>query len=181
MPPSCAFTLKYNSKANLDVLKVLEGGIMAQIKSGQMQVLIGAKSNAIFEEVSKQVHITDGSEEDKPAEKPKNKVSAVIETISCAESWLPCLAFSPLQPSWLPKGFASFSFDFSSLVVKSGRTEPPAAGGPSCRRVTARGSFCGLPSLFSAALRPEHRLFARNRWESRRSLGRNIIIDVYAL
>lgn len=89
MPPGCAFTLKYNSKANLDVLKVLEGGIMAQIKSGQMQVLIGAKSNAIFEEVSKQVHITDGSEEDKPAEKPKNKVSAVIETISCAESWLP--------------------------------------------------------------------------------------------
>ena len=77
------FNLKDNSKANLDVLKGLDGVITAQIKSGgQMQVVIGAKVNAIFEEVSKQVHITDGGAEDKPAEKPKNKVSAVIETIS---------------------------------------------------------------------------------------------------
>ena len=76
------FNLKDNSKANLDALKGLDGVITAQIKSGQMQVVIGAKVNAIFEEVSKQVHITDGGAEDKPAEKPKNKVSAVIETIS---------------------------------------------------------------------------------------------------
>lgn len=53
------FNLKDNSKANLDALKSLDGVITAQIKSGQMQVVIGAKVNAIFEEVSKQVHITE--------------------------------------------------------------------------------------------------------------------------
>src|SRR5699024_8534770 len=50
------------------------------------QVVIGAKVNAIFEEVSKQVHITEedsqSSGQTQTAEKPKNKVSAVIETIS---------------------------------------------------------------------------------------------------
>ena len=80
------FNLKDNSKANLDALKGLDGVITAQIKSGQMQVVIGAKVNAIFEEVSKQVHITEedsqSSGQTQTAEKPKNKVSAVIETIS---------------------------------------------------------------------------------------------------
>lgn len=74
------FNLKDNDKANIDVLKSLEGVLTAQLKSGQLQVVIGAKVNAIFDEVSAQVHITEGSAT--VEEPPKNKVSAVIETIS---------------------------------------------------------------------------------------------------
>ena len=55
------FNLKDNNKANVDVLKNLEGVLTAQLKSGQLQVVIGAKVNAIFDEVSSQVHITEGS------------------------------------------------------------------------------------------------------------------------
>lgn len=74
------FNLKDNGKANLDVLKNLDGVLTAQIKSGQLQVVIGAKVNAVYDEVSAQVHITEGGAEIK--EPSKNKVSAVIETIS---------------------------------------------------------------------------------------------------
>lgn len=75
------FNLKDNSKANIDVLKNLQGVLTAQMKSGQLQVVIGAKVNAIFDEVSAQVHITEGGGAE--IEEPKkNKVSAVIETIS---------------------------------------------------------------------------------------------------
>lgn len=74
------FNLKDNDRAKIDVLKNLEGVLTAQLKSGQLQVVIGAKVNAIFDEVSAQIHITEGDVEVK---KPsKNKVSAIIETIS---------------------------------------------------------------------------------------------------
>lgn len=72
--------LKDNNKANVDALKNLDGVITAQMKSGQLQVVIGAKVNAIFDEVSAQVHITEGGGEIQ--EPQKNKVGAVIETIS---------------------------------------------------------------------------------------------------
>ena len=74
------FNLKDNSTADLEALKKLDGVLTAQIKSGQLQVVIGAKVNAIFDEVSAQVHITEGDAT--VTEPPKNKVSAVIETIS---------------------------------------------------------------------------------------------------
>lgn len=74
------FNLKDNNKADLQALKNLNGVLTAQIKSGQLQVVIGAKVNAIFDEVSAQVHITEGDAT--VTEPPKNKVSAVIETIS---------------------------------------------------------------------------------------------------
>lgn len=74
------FNLKDNSKANIDVLKKLDGVLTAQMKSGQLQVVIGAKVNAIFDEVSSQVHITEGTVETE--EPQKNKVGAAIETIS---------------------------------------------------------------------------------------------------
>ena len=74
------FNLKDNSKANIDALKNLQGVLTAQMKSGQLQVVIGAKVNAVFDEVSAQVHITEGGA---AVEEPsKNKVGAVIETIS---------------------------------------------------------------------------------------------------
>ena len=116
------FNLKDNSKANLDVLKGLDGVITAQIKSGQMQVVIGAKVNAIFEEVSKQVHITDGGAEDKPAEKPKNKVSAVIETISGI--------FAPTLPVLIGCGmFKAIVSLISNLQSLAGVTVLPADSG----------------------------------------------------
>lgn len=74
------FNLKDNSKADLDALKKLDGVLTAQLKSGQLQVVIGAKVNAIFDEVSALVHITEGDVS--VTEPQKNKVSAVIETIS---------------------------------------------------------------------------------------------------
>lgn len=75
------FNLKDNSKADVEALKNLEGVLTAQVKSGQMQVVIGAKVNAIFDAVSAQVHISDSGQTE-VTEKPKNKISAVIETIS---------------------------------------------------------------------------------------------------
>ena len=54
------FNLKDNSKADIEALKGLEGVLTAQLKSGQLQVVIGAKVNAIFDEVSAQVHLTEG-------------------------------------------------------------------------------------------------------------------------
>lgn len=74
------FNLKDNSKAKIDVLKNLEGVLTAQMKNGQLQVVIGAKVNAVFEAVSSQIHITEGASE--PTGKSKGKISAVIETIS---------------------------------------------------------------------------------------------------
>lgn len=74
------FNLKDNDKAKIDVLKNLEGVLTAQLKSGQLQVVIGAKVNAVFDEVSSQIHITEsGAEVKKPS---KNKLSAIVETIS---------------------------------------------------------------------------------------------------
>lgn len=74
------FNLKDNDKAKVDVLKNLEGVLTAQLKSGQLQVVIGAKVNAIFDEVSSQIHITEGGAEvNKPSQ---NKLSAIVETIS---------------------------------------------------------------------------------------------------
>lgn len=116
------FNLKDNSKANLDVLKGLDGVITAQIKSGQMQVVIGAKVNAIFEEVSKQVHIIDGDEADKPVEKSKNKVSAVIETISGI--------FAPTLPVLIGCGmFKAIVSLISNLQSLAGVTVLPADSG----------------------------------------------------
>lgn len=75
------FTLKDMSKANVDTLKNLEGVLTAQVKSGQLQVVIGAKVEAIFNAVSEMIKIDDSSDADIVPEK-KNKISSIIETIS---------------------------------------------------------------------------------------------------
>lgn len=75
------FTLKDMSKANVDTLKNLEGVLTAQVKSGQLQVVIGAKVEAIFNAVSEMIKIDDSSDVDVVPEK-KNKISSIIETIS---------------------------------------------------------------------------------------------------
>lgn len=73
------FNLKDNSKADLNALKNLDGVLTAQLKSGQLQVVIGAKVQSIYEEAVKLVHIS----EDLEVKKEKtNKVNMIIETIS---------------------------------------------------------------------------------------------------
>lgn len=74
------FNLRDNSKANIEELKKLDGVLTAQMKSSQLQVVIGAKVQAVFDEVQSIVHIVDDGVEIK--EEKKGKVSAVIEVIS---------------------------------------------------------------------------------------------------
>ena len=62
--------LKDDNKADVKVLSRLEGIITAQNKSGQLQVVIGAKVNAVYEELEKMVKITDLDVE---VDKKKNK------------------------------------------------------------------------------------------------------------
>lgn len=76
------FNLKDNGKADTKALSALEGVLTAQVKSGQMQVVIGAKVNAIFDEVSKLITVSDAGGDIEVAEKPKNKLSAIVEVIS---------------------------------------------------------------------------------------------------
>lgn len=88
--------LKDNSKANVDALKNLDGVITAQMKSGQLQVVIGAKVNAIFDEVSAQVHITeDGGEIQEPQ---KNKVGAAFDAcLALKDKKMKSVAGSPCR------------------------------------------------------------------------------------
>lgn len=82
----CATRLRFNvqdeEKVNLQALDRLEGVLKAQIKNGQLQVVIGAKVNAIFAEVSKLVHITNDKVEVVANKKEKSIVNSMIETIS---------------------------------------------------------------------------------------------------
>ena len=57
------FNLKDESKANIAALGNLEGVLRAQNSSGQLQVVIGAKVNAVFDEVAAQANITSSSVE----------------------------------------------------------------------------------------------------------------------
>ena len=75
------FNLKDESKANITALGNLEGVLRAQNSSGQLQVVIGAKVNAVFDEVAAQANITSGNSEEETKVK-KNKLSAFVETIA---------------------------------------------------------------------------------------------------
>ena len=74
------FNLKDESKANIAALGNLEGVLRAQNSSGQLQVVIGAKVNAVFDEVAAQANITSSSVE--VTKVKKNKLSAFVETIA---------------------------------------------------------------------------------------------------
>lgn len=74
------FNLKDDSKADLEKLKNLEGVLTAQEKGGQVQVVIGAKVQAVFDEISSMIKITEG--EPVKQEEKKASVSSVIEVIS---------------------------------------------------------------------------------------------------
>lgn len=74
------FNLKDNSKADIEQLKNLPGVLTAQEKGGQVQVVIGAKVQSVFDEISSMITITEGDSIKKDVK--KGKISAVIETIA---------------------------------------------------------------------------------------------------
>ena len=82
----CATRLRFNVKdeesVNLKALDRLEGVLKSQIKSGQLQIIIGAKVKGVFDAVSEMVDLDQSDIEVKGVKIKKNPVSRVIETIS---------------------------------------------------------------------------------------------------
>ncbi|WP_369351128.1 beta-glucoside-specific PTS transporter subunit IIABC [Streptococcus hillyeri] len=80
----CATRLRLNvtneSTVDLNALDQVEGVIKAQVKNGQLQVIIGAKVAQVFEEASKLVKLSDDQIES--TEVKKNIISQLIEVIS---------------------------------------------------------------------------------------------------
>lgn len=78
------FNLKDNGKADIQALSKLDGVLTAQEKGGQLQVVIGAKVAAMFDEISKMITITDSHVvSDVAIEQPKkNKLASIVEAIS---------------------------------------------------------------------------------------------------
>lgn len=74
--------LKDDNKADVKVLSRLDGVITAQNKSGQLQIVIGAKVNAVYEELEKMVKITDSAIEVGNKKTKRNPINAVIETVA---------------------------------------------------------------------------------------------------
>ncbi|MBS5939948.1 PTS beta-glucoside transporter subunit EIIBCA [Clostridium sartagoforme] len=90
------FNLKDDSKADIKVLSSLEGVITAQNKSGQLQVVIGAKVNKVFEELEKIVKISNSNEGAQEKKKKKNPINAFLETIAGI--------FTPILPALIGCG-----------------------------------------------------------------------------
>lgn len=82
----CATRLRINvvdeSSVDLKSLDRLEGVLKAQIKSGQLQIIIGAKVKAVFDAVSGMVSLNNENIELKSVKQKKNPISRVVETIS---------------------------------------------------------------------------------------------------
>ncbi|HFR3338936.1 TPA: beta-glucoside-specific PTS transporter subunit IIABC [Streptococcus suis] len=80
----CATRLRMNvadeNKVDLNALEQVSGVIKAQIKSGQLQVIIGAKVAQVFEEASKLVSLSDNQVQS--TEIKKNIIARVVEAIS---------------------------------------------------------------------------------------------------
>ncbi|MFS0873782.1 beta-glucoside-specific PTS transporter subunit IIABC [Paenibacillus xylanilyticus] len=80
------FVLKDDAKADLKALDQLEGVLKAQNSGGQIQVVIGAKVDAIYSEVknltSDQFGGVDQSADSSGPKKKRNPVNTVLETIA---------------------------------------------------------------------------------------------------
>lgn len=91
----CATRLRFNVKneksINLNTLSQIEGVITAQFKNGQLQVVIGAKVEGVFDELMTMVDL-DGDVKVEKNEKKKNVISSVVETIAgCFSPVIPVL------------------------------------------------------------------------------------------
>ncbi|WP_145409818.1 beta-glucoside-specific PTS transporter subunit IIABC [Paenibacillus xylanexedens] len=79
------FVLKDDNKADLKALDQLEGVLRAQNSGGQVQIVIGAKVDAVYSEVRKLTSDRIGGGEETADNRPKkrrNPVNVVLETIA---------------------------------------------------------------------------------------------------
>lgn len=91
----CATRLRFNVKdencIDLNKLSQIEGVITAQFKNGQLQVVIGAKVEGVFDELMGMVNLSDDVTVEKNTKK-KNLISNVVETIAgCFSPVIPVL------------------------------------------------------------------------------------------
>ena len=91
--------VKSEAEVNLKAIDSLEGVLKAQHSGGQLQVVIGAKVNKIYDEFTKLGSFTNNNESDMPKVK-KNPVNAFIETISGI--------FTPILPALVGCGMMKF-------------------------------------------------------------------------
>lgn len=108
------FNLKDNKKANLNILDNIEGVLKAQIKSGQLQVVIGAKVKSIYEEIGKIANLSDTDTSD--SEKKKFSLNSIIETI--AGIFSPCVPV--LIGCGMIKSLSAILVNFNLVNSKSG-------------------------------------------------------------
>ncbi|MBC5629423.1 PTS glucose transporter subunit IIA [Clostridium sp. NSJ-6] len=117
--------LKDDNKADVKVLSRLEGIITAQNKSGQLQVVIGAKVNAVYEELEKMVKITDLDVEVDKKKTKRNPINAVIETVAGI--------FTPVLPALIGCGMLKsihvILTQYGLLDPASGAAQVIAMGG----------------------------------------------------
>lgn len=96
----CATRLRFNlyddTKMNLEKLKLVESVIGAQSVNGQLQIIVGGKVVALFDELSKIIKINPSTEVEKG--KKKNPLAVFVETISSI--------FSPILPVLLGCGIS---------------------------------------------------------------------------
>lgn len=76
------FVLKDDSKAELKKLDSLEGVLKAQNAGGQVQVVVGAKVDAIYSEIQKLVPEGLGTAEESGPARKRNPINVVLETIA---------------------------------------------------------------------------------------------------
>lgn len=76
------FVLKDDSKAELKKLDSLEGVLKAQNAGGQVQVVVGAKVDAIYGEIQKLVPEGLGTAEESGPARKRNPINVVLETIA---------------------------------------------------------------------------------------------------
>lgn len=74
------FVLKDSEKANLNALDKVEGVLKAQNKGGQLQVVIGAKVDKVYAELTQIANISNEVEQEEP--KKRNPFNAALETIA---------------------------------------------------------------------------------------------------
>ena len=115
----CATRLRLNVKdensIDLNKLSQIEGVITAQFKNGQLQVVIGAKVEGVFDELMNMVNLSDDTIVEKSTKK-KNIVSNVVETIAGC--------FSPVIPvligCGMVKSVLSILTTFNMITTTSG-------------------------------------------------------------
>lgn len=82
----CATRLRFNVKdeesVNLKELDRLDGVLKSQFKSGQLQIIIGAKVKGVFDAISGMIDLDQADVEVKSVQSKKNPLSRVVETIS---------------------------------------------------------------------------------------------------